>query len=345
MKERIKNTIRRYVIALAWVYYTLLFLWAALYVVTGDRYGVMAVINSLALYIFLPLPLVLPLAIIFRRRELWIGLAGGVMLFIWLWGGLFIPRTSQPRAEGQSLSVMTYNVLGTHQQTAPAIEVIRTEDADVVFLQEINTTLAKTIEEELSDQYPYQVLDPHDDVTGMGTISKFPIHPTGETLPLKWVGIPQILSLDWNGQDIKLVNFHMWATGLASPKIIALNYRSREAQALFLADFARVTAYQDPVIVAGDGNFTDLSDAYKLVTDVLLDSWREAGFGFGHTTPGCDRAGGSRPHFYGIPVPRWLVRIDYIFHSNHFATVETRLAQFDGVSDHRGVIAELVLEE
>ena len=285
----------------------------------------------------------LPLAIIVRRREVWIGLAGGVMLFIWLWGGLFVPRTSQPYIEGPSLSVMTYNVLGTHLQTAPAIEVIRTEDADVVFLQEINTTLSKTIEEELSDQYPYQVLDPHDDVTGMGTISKFPIHPTGETLPLKWVGIPQILSLDWDGQDIKLINFHMWATGLASPKIIALNYRSREAQALFLADFARVTAYESPVIVAGDANFTDLSDAYKLVTDVLIDSWREAGFGFGHTTPGCDRSGGSRPHFYGVPVPRWLVRIDYIFRSNHFASVEVRLAHFDGVSDHRGVFAELVL--
>lgn len=345
MKERIKSAIRRYVIALVWVYYTLLFLWAALYVVTGDRYGITAIANSLALYIFLPLPLVLPLAIIFRRRELWIGLAGGVMLFIWLWGGLFIPRTSQPHTEGQSLSVMTYNVLGTHQQTAPAIEVIRIEDADVVFLQEINTTLAKTIEEELSDQYPYQVLDPYDDVTGMGTISKFPIHPTGETLPLKWVGTPQILSLDWDGQDIKLINFHMWATGLAPPKIIALNFRAREAQALYLADFARLAVDQSPVIVAGDGNFTDLSDAYNLITDVLIDAWREAGFGFGHTTPGCDRSGGARPHFYGIPVPRWLVRIDYVFHSNHFSAVEAHLAQFDGVSDHRGVIAEFVLEE
>jgi vancomycin resistance protein VanJ len=345
MKERIKNTIRRYAIALVWVYYTLLFLWAALYFVTGDRYGVMAIINSLALYIFLPLPLVLPLAIIFRRRELWLGLAGGVILFIWLWGGLFIPRTSQPHTEGQSLSVMTYNVLGTQGQTTPAIEVIRMENADIVFLQEVNTALAKAIEEELSDQYPYQVLDPYDDVTGMGTISKFPIHPTGETLPLEWVGTPQILSLDWNGQEIKLINFHMWATGLASPKLIALNYRAREAQALYLADFARVTAYQIPVIVGGDANFTDLSDAYKLVTDVLIDSWREAGFGFGHTTPGCDRAGGSRPHFYGVAVPRWLVRIDYVFHSTHFAAVETRLAQFDGVSDHRGVIAKFVLEE
>ncbi len=345
MRERIKNTIRRYAIALVWVYYTLLFLWATLYFVSGDRYGIMAIINSLALYIFLPFPLILPLAIIFRRRELWIGLAAGVMLFIWLWGGLFIPHTSEPHIEGQPLSVMTYNVLGTHQQTNPIIEVIRTEDADVVFLQEINTILAKSIEEELSDQYPYQVLDPYDDVTGMGTISKFPIHPTGETLPLKWVGDPQILSLDWHGQDIILINFHMWATGLAPPKIIALNYRAREAQALFLADFARVAAYEDPVIVAGDGNFTDLSDAYKLVTDVLIDSWREAGFGFGHTTPGCDRSGGSHPHFYGIPVPRWLVRIDYVFHSNQFTTAEVRLAQFDGVSDHRGVIAELVMIE
>ncbi|HEY48394.1 MAG: hypothetical protein AMJ88_19130 [Anaerolineae bacterium SM23_ 63] len=345
MKERIKNTIRRYVIALAWVYYTLLILWAALYFVTGDRYGIMAIINSLALYIFLPLPLVLPLAIIFRRRELWIGFAVGVILFTWLWGGLFLPRTPQPRTDDQSLSVMTYNVLGTHQQTAPAIKLIRTEDADVVFLQEVNTALAKALEEELSEQYPYQYLDPHDDVTGMGTISKFPIHPTGETLPLKWVGIPQILTLDWDGQDIKLINFHMWATGLASPKIIALNYRAREAQALFLADFVRIAAYQNPVIVAGDANFTDLSDAYKLVTDVLIDSWRVAGFGFGHTTPGCDRSGGSRPHFYGIPVPRWLVRIDYVFHSNHFATAEARLAQFDGVSDHRGVIAKLVLNK
>jgi vancomycin resistance protein VanJ len=345
MRDRIKNTIQRYAIALVWVYYTLLFLWAALYFVTGDRYGIMAIINSLALYIFLPLPLVLPLAIIFRRREVWIGLAVGVMLFIWLWGGLFLPRISRPRSHDLTLSVMTYNILGTRQDVASAIDVILAEDVDVVFLQEVNTALAKIIEEELSDQYPYQHLDPYDDVTGMGTISKFPIHPTGETLPLTWVGIPQILSLDWDGQDIKLINFHMWATGLAHPKIIALNYRSREAQALFLADFTRTAAYKSPVIVAGDANFSDLSDANKMITDVLIDSWREAGTGLGHTAPGSDMSGGSQPHIYGIPVPRWLVRIDYVFHSNHFATVEARLAQFDGVSDHRGVIAELVLEK
>jgi len=345
MRERIKSTIRRYVIALTWVYYTLFYLWAVLHFITGDRYGIMAISNYLALYLFLPLPLMLPVAIISRRRELWIGLAGSVILFIWLWGGLFLPRISRPRSDGLTLSVMTYNILGTRQDISSAIDVILAEDVDVVFLQEVNTVLAKKIEEELSDQYPYQYLDPHDDVTGMGMISKFPIHPTGESLPLNWVGEPQIMALEWNDQEIKLINFHMWASGLAPPKIIALNFRAREAQALFLADFARTAAYKSPVIVAGDANITDLSDAHKMLTDVLTDSWREAGTGFGHTAPGSDMSGGSRPHIYGVPVPRWLARIDYVFHSNHFATVDVRLAQFDEVSDHRGVIAELVLEK
>jgi endonuclease/exonuclease/phosphatase (EEP) superfamily protein YafD len=40
----------------------------------------------------------------------------------------------------------------------------------------------------------------------------------------------------------------------------------------------------------------------------------------------------------------WLVRIDYIFHSPHWKTLDARLAKFDGVSDHRGVVAVLALE-
>ena len=345
MKDRITSAIRRYLIALIWVYYTILFAWVVVYFVTGDRYGIIAIINFLALYLFLPLPFILPIAIISRRRELWIGLAGGLTAFVWLWGGLFIPGNTQPSSNSQTLSLMTYNVLGTHQHTSPVIEVIRTENVDVVFLQEVNPALAKVIEQELIDLYPYQYLDPQDDVTGMGVISKLPIRPTGETLPLNWVGTPQILSLEWNGQDVTLINFHMWAIGLAPPKIIALNYRAREAQALYLADFARIASYEGPVIAAGDANVTHLSDAYKMITDVLSDSWWKAGFGFGHTAPGSDMSGRSRPHIYGVPVPRWLARIDYIFHSSHWETIEADLAHFDGVSDHRGVVVRLALQQ
>jgi endonuclease/exonuclease/phosphatase family metal-dependent hydrolase len=77
----------------------------------------------------------------------------------------------------------------------------------------------------------------------------------------------------------------------------------------------------------------------------LHDTWQEAGFGFGHTFPGSDIPGSSRPKFGNWYVPQWLTRIDYVFVSSHWGVSSASMAQFDGVSDHRGVVAELVLGE
>jgi endonuclease/exonuclease/phosphatase (EEP) superfamily protein YafD len=39
----------------------------------------------------------------------------------------------------------------------------------------------------------------------------------------------------------------------------------------------------------------------------------------------------------------WLLRIDYIFHSRDWRTHWARIGPWDGVSDHRPVLARLVL--
>jgi hypothetical protein len=39
----------------------------------------------------------------------------------------------------------------------------------------------------------------------------------------------------------------------------------------------------------------------------------------------------------------WVLRIDYIFHSRHWQARSARIGPWDGVSDHRPVIATLVL--
>lgn len=342
MKNRVVEILRGYLIASIWVYFTILFVWVAAYFITGDRYPVMALLNSAGLYLFAPLPLVLPIAIVTRRRELLLGLAIGVGLFTLLWGSLFLPRAMSSSEGELTLTVMNYNVYADKRDPSPVIEIIRASNADVVFLQEVTTGLEKAIEDELGSQYPYQAIDAHDNATGMGTISKYPLRESGETLPLQWVGEPQVLILDWHGQEVKLINFHMWAIGLRPLKYVGLNYRAREAQALFLADFARIMAREHPLIVSGDANVTDRSDAYRLISDVLIDSWRESGFGFGHTYPGAAgfRLPGLRWH-----LPRWLFRIDYIFHSNHWQAVDARLADSDGGSDHRAVVADLVFRE
>jgi endonuclease/exonuclease/phosphatase (EEP) superfamily protein YafD len=99
-----------------------------------------------------------------------------------------------------------------------------------------------------------------------------------------------------------------------------------------------------PVLVGGDANVTDLSEAYHVMTADLNDAWRETGYGFGHTFPGSSIPGSSRPRVAGYPVPKWLARIDYVLYSDHWVGLASRVARFDGVSDHRGVLTELSLK-
>lgn len=341
-RDRIRAAIRRYLIAAAWVYFTLLAFWAAAYLLTGDRYPLIALFNLVAPYLFIPAVAVFPLAVLARRRELWLGLAISLGLFVLLWGALFIPfRVRSPTGQA-ILNVMNYNVFASNRDTNAVIRIIQEAGSDLVFIQELTPALADAIEVKLSDAYPYRVLDPQEGVTGMGTLSKYPLRESGDSLPLNWVGEPQVLLLDWAGEEVMLINFHMWPLSGRSVKYLALNYRAREAQALHLAEFARQKTGEFPVVVAGDANATDLSDGYSMLVESLNDSWREAGIGFGHTYPG--------PASRGIQglnwrMPKWLARIDYIFHSDHWQAIEVGVSDSAGGSDHRAVVAELVLLE
>lgn len=330
----------------SWVYLVLLFAWLAARLATGDRYGYLGMVNLLAVYLFFPLPLVLLVAILGRARGLGVAFAIGLGAFLWFWGSLFLPSRwpGQHRAQAgdSTLTVMTYNVLAWHRHIGPILDTIRAEDPDVVFIQELNHDLAQVLQSELSTVYPFQVHEPANNPTGIGVISKFPINPTGERLPHRWIGGPIILEMEWNGQSVTLVNFHMYSTtGLASQEIISGDFRIREEQAQLLADLARRSG---PAILGGDANSAPLNDAYRILTAELHDAWQEAGFGLGHTFPGSTVPGSDRPRIGRWYVPRWLARIDYIFHSQDWDTVSARTAKIDDVSDHRGVLAVLRLK-
>lgn len=335
----------RWWVAILWVYFTLLFLWTALYLATGDRFAPVALINNLAVYLFLPLPLAVMTAWTNRRSELALAGGAGLLIFLVFWGRLFLPPGDYESAEQPGLTVMTYNVLGRQTRTGPQMAVIQEIDPDVVFLQEINHAHAAAIEQVLGSEFPYRILDPVDDVTGMGVISKYPLEVSPQQLPLDWVGRPQVLTMDWAGVEITLVNFHMYPSGLGSLRAVSVLYRAREQQARALADLAARAAREGPVLAGGDANVTSLSDAYRIVSGALEDAWQADGFGLGHTFPGSAGPGSARPRIAGWPVPRWLARIDYVFYSEHWEVESARLAPFDGVSDHRGVAVDLVLRE
>jgi endonuclease/exonuclease/phosphatase (EEP) superfamily protein YafD len=268
----------------------------------------------------------------------------GAVVFLWFWGSFFLPRINTPEAGNPHppLTVMTYNILGSHGFSDPVIEVIRSEKADIVFLQEITPDLALAIQTELTEFYPYQVLDPQPGVWGMGILSLYPLEETGIQLPLEWVGVPQVFNLDFDGTAVTLVNFHTFAYTFSSWEAVNANLRYRETQGQVLADFAAQTSV--PIIVAGDANAVDISQTYQNITSGdLRDAWKEAGFGLGATFPGSTVPTSSRWKIGSWYVPQWMVRIDYIFVSPHWGVVSAKVAPFDGVSDHRGVVAELVL--
>lgn len=339
MVKLIKNLIT----AALWVYFSLLFAWLIGHSLTGDQIPFLAATNMLAVYVFFPLPLILIGALLLRRTGIWIATllaAGG---FAWFWGGLFIPKGPAEAGNpgsGPTLTVMTYNLLGYHSFAEAIISNILAEDPDLVLVQELNPQLAAAIQNELMAAYPYQILDPHEGVAGMGVISRYPISLSGEELTAEWPYAPQILNLEWQEQVFKVINIHMVPTTSADAHVITRTFQHRESQARSLIDYARQAG---PLIVGGDANATPYSDVHRLLTLELVDAWQTAGSGLGHTFPGSDIPGSSRPHIAGRPVPMWLARIDYIYHSVHWETVQARVARFDGVSDHRGVIAELVL--
>lgn len=337
----------RFLIALTWAYFTFLFGWLAAYAITGDRFGYLALTNSLAVYFFTPLPAATLVAALTRRRDLLGGVILGAGAFLWLWGPLFMPRLDPPAKSGNPhppLTVMTYNVLGPHDFSDPIIEVIRAVDADVVCLQEVNPRLAEALRVELAEAYPYQILEPAEGVSGLGTISRYALSPVDEKLPLKWVGVPQVLALDFEGTAVTLVNFHAISLRFFPLSEVNRNFEYRQAQAQVLADFAERTP--GPLIFAGDANTTPLSTAYQILTQgPLRDAFREAGFGFGHTFPGSDLPASLRPHIEGWYVPQWMARIDYVFVSPHWTVLSAAVAPFDGVSDHRGVVAVLSIDD
>jgi endonuclease/exonuclease/phosphatase (EEP) superfamily protein YafD len=334
-------TLKRLLFGLLSAYLGVLFTWFGLYAFTGDSIRYVGLTNYVVqLYFFLLIPLSLVI-IWLRSRALGLAAILAALIFLNLWGHLFTPYRLSTPLQNEPLTVMTFNVLGMHGLPQPSIEVIRDVDADVVFLQELGPLVAAAMATELLEPYPHQILNPGPGPEGMGLLSKLPLSPTDLQLPHDWVGEPQLVEIVWQDQVVLLVNFHTYSTDFMPLGPLNANFDAREAQAQALAD---LSARSDtPLIVAGDANAGPLNEAYKIIAGELDDAWAVGGFGFGHTFPGSDLEFSDRPSFLGISAPQWMWRIDYVFFSNAFELNTVSLAPFDGASDHRGVIAELVL--
>lgn len=316
-------------------------LWFAAYRQLGDDHWWMFVINSIAPYLFLPVPLVLVGGLLARRWGLVVASLVPVAIFVMLFGQLFVPRTMRVDAVPPgtpTLTVMTYNLHAHNEGFDAVANAIVEAGADIVALQELSQPMADALYQRLSDRYPYSDLIPNSGWGGLGVFSTVPLRVKQQRMGGTGRRNPQVLTLELPWGESTFINVHNLSIPRTLPdwpSEITNSLRQRERVAQAISDFARQRSA--PIIAVGDFNTTERSSAYETVAAVLADSWREAGVGFGHTFPG----GPLSPTPLGVTLPPWLLRIDYVFHSDEYGTLAADIGPWDGGSDHRPVLTEL----
>jgi len=318
--------------------------WVAVHALIGDSRWWSFLLDTFALYLFTPLAVTVPLAIVSRGYLPRFCVLIGVILFLILYGALFVPHALRPVPPGNAsrLTAMTFNVHVTNTNPEGVTAAIRRSGADLVGLQEVSPAVVVALRRDLALLYPYQALGLSNGGSRLAVLSRYPLQATGITLPGEWSEQPLVARLRFAGVAVTVLDAHPVSTLLTRGQIRA-ETQQRADTAGAIATFVR--AQQGPVIVLSDFNAGDQSTPYGIVTRVLGDAWREGGFGFGHTFPGDNSFDQSRPRVRDWYIPRWLVRIDYVFHSRQWQTVEARIGPWDGASDHRPVLATLALTD
>lgn len=262
----------------------------------------------------------LPLVLVARHRWRIAYTFSFMVLFGVLFGELYIPRASSDH-ESSQFRVMSYNVAMYRMPPAWMLEALQDSEADIIALTELGVDQQTMIESELAEEYPYQVLNGVNSVTGSGLLSRFPI------VASEWVSTqansPYLkATLEIEGQAIEVLVAHPPAPSLGRN---LTQYGDNPVLAEDLALALRLLDTQKPTLLLGDFNITDQSPYYdRIIAAGFSDAFRAKGFGLGATFPS------------QLP----LVRIDYIFVSPHFAPLSAAVGADHG-SDHRAIWADI----
>lgn len=228
---------------------------------------------------------------------------------------------SAPRADGE-LRVVTFNVgdgLASPQALCDALAEL---DADLVLLQELDHAQAAALAACGDALAPFRELRPAGR-RGKGVLSRFAlrelrhvVEPDGATRLHGVVETPR--------GELAFVNLHARATVAIFGPLTDFDEQ--------LAELARTTQRERPVLIAGDFNVGPRNALLAPLERVGFESaFARCGAGLGLSFPNFGR-------YRGLPTPP-LVRIDHVFTRG----LEVRSAQFGAGagSDHRPLVVTL----
>lgn len=316
------------------IYVVFIILWMAARLLIFDQFWLLALLNTVAEYLFVPLPILLFISIWNRNRVVLAELCIPSLVFVLMFGYLFWPPSSNEIAEDkQAITLMSFNVLYSNTTPNAIVDSIRSTNPDIVGFQELMPAMAASLVEELESDYPYntfQLLE----TTGLSTavLSKFPMDRVEQfELPPRDLAVHTIVQV--HGTKTHIIVVHLSANNFfdySATEFVALvkeRYGHREKETMQLRQM--IQDLDEPVLLMCDCNMTDTSEAYARLDTVLDDSFRETGWGMGHTL-----------QLLQLSFP--VQRIDYVWHTDEFEAIYAYVGQ-DGGSDHLPIVAKLGL--
>jgi endonuclease/exonuclease/phosphatase (EEP) superfamily protein YafD len=312
---------------LIWGYISLFSLWILVRLVFFDRFWWLALINTVALYIFVPLLLFLPLAFFYRRWRCLLGLCFPLGVFLAFYGPLFFPSLPVALAQdSRQITVMSFNMLFANTDFDEIARMVNANSPDIIGLQEVPENGDKSLLEKFASTYPYHAFLPIENTHNVGILSRFPIQEV-TALPKPLERAFQATVLVDGKRHLQVIVSHLIPNYPMSDAVRLAQgwYDIRAAQASYIANL--VKQRKVPNLMICDCNFTESSETYMLTRKAMHDSFYDVGWGFGHTMTG--------PFF---PVGR----IDYIWYTKELQPIEAYVPSGGG-SDHLAVIAKLAI--
>ena len=248
---------------------------------------------------------------------------------------------SQPKQSSRlraPIAIATYNVNWGNRAFARTARIILDAQADLVCIQESSPELERYLRRELSDAYPTILFRGDGDrfpAERFGLLSKHQV--VKETfLPAKH-GIfgTWIFELDVNGEIFQVANVHLDPVRLPERQnpLGILNHLA-EADKIHAEEIAWIQEHLTPhlpTVIAGDFNSlsSGTAPAYLRARD-----WTDS---FASVTESADSHATWR---WSTRLLDLSGRIDYIFHTHDFVTLESRAADTT-TSDHSLVVSRL----
>lgn len=306
-------------------------------VVTGDRLWWISLINVGAVYTFMPLFLLIPLALLIQHWWLLARLSVLAVLGVIWFGPFFQPKTVVPSAM-ETMRVVSFT-LGDEEYLeddalAEIEEWLRETGADVILLQNIPLNITDLSAITLADFYPQRTNPASTSAPGLLILSR---HPIIETTDIN--AHQQRAVIDLSGQELAIYNLHLPApqreesrfnfTPPAEWMAIALNYDESERNEQLQMLLEMLRAEEIPYIVGGNFNMSQHSIIYGTLALQMTDSFRSSNSGLGSTWPVASRT---------WPTP--ILRLDYIWHSRN---LRARLTERGPalMSTHLPLVADL----